>query len=261
MNAIDNVDRNCRNCDAGIAVGQSYCGACGQKCGFHRLTLHEIGHDLVHALIHVDRSALSLLRMLLAQPGTVARSYVQGKRKRYFGPLSFLAVVVAAASAVNVLTGFRPIYSNSPNAIVNFLQSHMNLLVFAEVPLLAAISRLLDLRGPFNLAEHLVLVAYTSSLRIIVAMLVLIPVWYVFRAHHATALALPARLMWTLNLGATSIWALYFGFATSQFLSDGKARSWCKGILAAVLASVSLQVLVSAIASLFGSVSSARIVG
>ncbi len=192
--------------------------------------------------------------MLLAQPGTVARNYVQGKRKRYFGPFSFLVVVVAAASAVNALTGFRPIYSDNPNTIVNFLQSHMNLLVFAEVPLLAAISRLLDLRGPFNFAEYLVLAAYTSGLRIIVAMLVLIPVWYVFRAHHAVALLSPSPLMWTLYLGVALSWTMYFGFATSQFLADRKALSWCKGILAAVIASVSLQVLVWAIASLFGSV-------
>ena len=254
MNATDDLDRYCRNCDAGVALGQSYCGACGQKCGFHRLTVREIGHDLVHALVHVDRSALSLLRMLLAQPGTVARDYVQGKRRRYFGPFSFLAVVVAAASAVDVLTGFRPIYSSNPNAMISFLQSHMNLLVFAEVPLLAAVSRLLDLRGPFNLAEHLVLAAYTASLRIIVAMLVLIPVWYVFRARHATARVLPPRLMWTLYLGAAVIWALYFGFARCQFLSDRRALSWCKGMLATVITGVSLQVLVSVIASLAGSV-------
>ena len=257
MNVTDDVDRNCRNCGAGVAIGQSYCGACGQKCGFHRLTLHEISHDLVHALMHVDRSALSLLRMLLAQPGTVARNYVLGKRRRYFGPFSFLVVVVAAASAVNALTGFRPVYSDHPNAIVNFLQGHLNLLVFAEVPLLAAISRLIDLRGPFNFAEHLVLAAYTSSLRIIVALLVLIPVWYAFRANHTAALVLPPRLTWTLSLSAELIWALYFGFATSQFLSDGKARSWCKGMLAAILTGVSLQVLVSVIASIFDSVAGA----
>ena len=229
----------CRNCDADVALGQVYCGICGQKYATGQLTLHEIGHDLLHALIHVDRSALSLVQMLLVRPGTVALNYVQGKRKRYFGPFSFLVIVVAGASAVIALTGFRAVSANRANVVADFFQSHINLLMFAEVPLLAAFSRLFDVRSCFNFAEHLVLAAYTSSMRVLLATLIVIPFWYIFHPSNPAAVALVIL----------AIWALYFGFAESQFLPGRRGLSWCRGFLAAALASASLQGVLTLAAS------------
>jgi hypothetical protein len=235
----DKVPDKCRNCDAAVALGQVYCGLCGQKYAIERLTLHEIGHDLLHAFIHVDRSALSLVQMLLVRPGTVALNYVQGKRKRYFGPFSFLVIVVAAASAVIALTGFRAVSANRANVIVDFLQGHVNLLMFTEVPLLAGFSRLFDVRGCFNFAEHLVLAAYTSSMRVVLATLIVIPFWYIFKPSNPALVALVSL----------AIWALYFGFAESQFLPGRAGLSWGKGFLTAVLASASMQGVLTLVAS------------
>jgi Protein of unknown function (DUF3667) len=239
MKMSDDMPGKCRNCDAEVPLGQVYCGNCGQRYATERLTLHEIGHDLLHALMHVDRSGLSLVRMLLVRPGTVALDYVQGKRKRYFGPFSFLVVVVAAASAVIALTGFRAVSSDRPNVVADLLQSHINLLIFADFPLLAVFSRLLDVRGRFNLAEHLVLAAYTSSMRVLFATLIVVPFWYVFRPGNPAAVA----------LASLAIWALYFGFAASQFFPGRRALSWCIGFLTAVLASASMQGLITLVAS------------
>ncbi len=71
----------CKNCEGTLAAGLRFCANCGQKAGLHRLTLHEIGHDTLHALIHVDRSVLSLVRQLALHPGKVALDYVRGRRK------------------------------------------------------------------------------------------------------------------------------------------------------------------------------------
>jgi hypothetical protein len=223
----------CRNCDAHLTFGQVYCSACGQKLISERLTPHEIARDLLHAVFHVDRSAISLVRVLLVRPGTVALDYVQGRRKRYFGPFGLLFVVVAAASAAFAFAGFRAVLTGNANIVSDFLQSHINLVMFAEVPLLAGFSRLLYARAGFNFAEHLVLAAYTSSLRILFATLIVIPAWYVFRPSNATAFC--------LYLTYLTVWLLYFGFATSQFFPGRRALSWCKGILVAILAWASIQ--------------------
>lgn len=198
-----------------------------------RLTLHEIGQDLLHAFFHLDRSALSLVRMLLVRPGTVALDYIQGKRKRYFGPFAFLFVVVAVASAAVAITGFHAVSTTNPNAVADFLQAHINLVMLAEVPLLAAFSRILDARGGFTFAEHLVLAAYTSSVRVLFITLIVIPVWYLFRPGDATT-----AYLYYAYLG---IWPIYFGFAASQFLHGKRVFSWCKGIFAVILTWVSTQ--------------------
>jgi Protein of unknown function (DUF3667) len=233
----------CRNCASDLAFGQAYCGTCGQKGTTTRLTVHEIGYDLLHAFVHVDRSVLSLVRMLLVRPGSVAADYVDGKRKRYFGPFAFLFVVVAAASGAVALTGFRAVSTNNPNVVADYLQTHINFVMLAEVPLLAAFSRLLDARGGFNFAEHLVLAAYTSSMRIVFAAVIVIPFWFMFRPSGEAGSYLYYAYL--------PIWPLYFGFATSQFLRGRRAVSWCKGFLAAALTWASTQGLASFATSLF----------
>jgi len=239
----DHLPDKCRNCDADIVFGHAFCGKCGQKQGTPRLTLHEIAHELLHVFVHVDRSALSLVRLLLVRPGAVALDYVQGRRKRYFGPFAFLFVVVAAASAAIALTGFRAVSTNSPNVVAEFVQTHINIVMFAEVPLLAAFTRLLDAHGGFNFAEHLVLAAYTSSMRVLFAALIVVPVGYALRQHPATL-----RYLYYASL---PIWPLYFGFAASQFLGGRRALSWCKGILAAILTWASTQGIASLAVSLY----------
>jgi hypothetical protein len=56
--------------------------------------MREISLDFLHALAHMDHSVFSLVRVLFIRPGYVAREYVDGKRKRYFGPFAFLVIVV-----------------------------------------------------------------------------------------------------------------------------------------------------------------------
>ena len=129
------------------AAVRNYCPVCGQKTPTPRLTLHEIGTEFVHALAHVDRSALSLIWQLLIRPGIVARNYVAGQRKRYFGPFAFLVVTVAFTSAVIAISGFQAVTTDAPNGLASFLQQHINLLFFVEVPLLAAACRLMGIRN------------------------------------------------------------------------------------------------------------------
>jgi Protein of unknown function (DUF3667) len=115
-----------------------FCPDCGQVASTPRLTLHEIGHETLHALWHVDRSALSLIRALAVRPGRVALEYVSGRRKRYYGPFAFLLVTVAVAAAAIALTNFPAVTSDVPNGVANFLQHHVNLIFLLQVPLLAA---------------------------------------------------------------------------------------------------------------------------
>ena len=242
MDTPYNLPDSCPNCGAGFVAGDAYCGKCGQRKGLHRLTLHDIAHEVLHVLAHVDNATLSLVGMLLTRPGFVALDYVQGKRKRYFGPFASLFVAVAAASAELAFTGLPTTLASSPNAVSNFVQTHINLVMFAEVPVLAAFSRLLAARWGFNYAEHLVLAAYTSSMRFLFSFLVFIPVWFALRNHPA--------VLYYLYVASLPIWPLYYGFAASQFLQGARASSWLRGILATILAWVSIQGMATLAASL-----------
>jgi hypothetical protein len=236
------LPHGCPNCGAQFIAADAYCGQCGQKHAVHRLTLHEIAHDMPHVIVHVDRSALSLAGLLLTRPGSVALEYVQGKRTRYFGPFASLFVAVAAASAALAFTGLPATWANAPNPVTNFAQTHINLIMFAEVPLLAAFSRILAARWGFNYAEHLVLAAYTSSMRFLFSFLVFIPAWFALRDHPAAVRS--------LYFASLPIWPLYFGFAASQFFQADRASAWLRGIAATVFSWISMQGVATLVASL-----------
>jgi len=205
------------------------------------LSLHEIGHETLHALLHVDRSALSLIQALAVRPGRVALDYVSGRRKRYYGPFAFLVVCVALSAAAIAITGFAVVTAERPNAIADFLQHHVNLVWFTQVPLIAAALRLMAPRGPFNYAEFLVLASYATGMHILFYTAVDVGGWYVLRPGPEQAKA--------AYLALWPVWPLYLGFACAQFLPGAKAVSAIKGILAALIAYGVTQGAVFAVAN------------
>lgn len=232
-------DSVCRNCDRPLVAGWSYCAGCGQKAATGRLTLHEIGHDALHALLHVDRSAWSLLRALALRPGVVARDYVAGRRKRYFGPFAFLIVTVAIGSAAIAVTDFPAVTAGIPNAVASFLQHHVNLLFLLQVPIFAAACRLLTPRGPYNFAEYLVLAAYCTGMRTLFFTVVDVGGWYLLHPSEHLARILYFSLM--------PVAPLYLAFACAQFLPGSRWLGAAKGAAAAIIAYAATQALVSGI--------------
>ena len=220
----------CQNCGQPLAAAQSYCSHCGQRAVRGRLTLHEVWHDLVHSLFHVDRSALSLLRALLARPGTVAREYVEGMRRRYFGPFGFLVVSVSLAAAAIAASGLNNVQSDSVAAspLAQLLQRHINLLYLLQVPLIAWLSALMFRREGRNFAEHLVLAAYTSGMRAIAIVVLLVPLWLLLDRSQ------DARM--TLFGGYFAIWVLYYAASCAQFFDGGRIAGFLKGATVALIA-------------------------
>ncbi len=87
----------CKNCNREFSKNYKYCPYCGQAATTERLNFHHLTHDIVHAFIHADKGVVLLFKELTYKPGRVARLYVEGKRKKYFNPFSFLVLMVAIA--------------------------------------------------------------------------------------------------------------------------------------------------------------------
>lgn len=220
----------CRNCDTAITPTQKFCGQCGQRTDLApRLTLPEIGHDVLHAVLHVDQSIFSLMRDLLVRPGHVARDYIEGRRKRYFGPFAFLVIMVGLASALILVFGvdlFRPM-GDSPFA--HLLSRHVNLVVLFQLPVLAACCWLFFLDEKLTYAENLVFTAYVSGFRAMLLGVILAPIIFVTRTSPSA--------FWLVT-AYYGVWALYLSFAATQFYRGNKALVVIKVILAAVACQV-----------------------
>lgn len=223
----DSPSQACLNCGTRFPDGARFCGACGQRASVSpRITMREIGHDLVHAITHADHSIFSLIRALLTRPGKVAREYVEGRRKRHFGPFAFLIISVGLASAVILVSGvewFAPFGHGDSGQL---LQRHINLVILLQAPLLAACCMILFHGEGRGFAEHLVLAAYTSGFRALFLALIETPLLALTGADTADP--------WMAGV-YFGLWFAYFAFAASQFYAGHRAWSACKAVLAAIL--------------------------
>ena len=87
----------CLNC--GETPLGNYCQNCGQRRHVHR-TLSAIGHDLIHAVLHLDGKFWRTLPLLLFKPGTLTRRYIEGERAKFVSPMAMFLFSVFAMFAV-----------------------------------------------------------------------------------------------------------------------------------------------------------------
>ena len=244
----------CRNCDVALTEGHAFCPNCGQKVIVDRLSVRE---SLLYFWLTMVRPVFVLVRALLVRPGYVARDYVDGKRKRFLGPYAFLFLIVGIVSAAYVLSSFKVLHGKeivlgtaSPNtetlnavavaAANNFFQRHVNIVILLETPVLAAFSRLLFRKRGISFAEHLVLASYTSGMRSLFTAIIVIP-------GSLIILRLTGTESIYFEAAGLLAWFAYFTFAMVQFSRDHRMFSGFKGLLAAILAWVTSQIVLSAI--------------
>lgn len=169
----------CPNCSSALQQKDRYCAQCSQATHLHRFSLPHIGHELFHAFTHADKGVLYLLKELTVRPGVVARGYIlEGKRKKYFNPFTFLLLVLGFAVFVNSyfepygksqsptnqpkLNGQTPAKPIDPaiiqrrDAVYTVLNKKANIIAFVALPLFTLVFWLFFLRTGINYAEHLV---------------------------------------------------------------------------------------------------------
>jgi hypothetical protein len=236
---------NCLNCEAVITPEQAYCSGCGQKCATHRLSFHELWHDVVHYMTHADKSIFKLFGALITRPGVVAREYVGGKRARYFKPLNYFLIV---AGIVVFMTSFFSVVDDSRARGVEryastikepakqahyrdmagrirqtnkFIGKYSNFIHMLATPLITVIIWLFYTRGKYSYVEHLVANMYFVSTLMVFYALVVVP----FNALvHSSTLALGM-------LGAFFLFELiYRGWAYYQFIGKKGMRAWWKAM-------------------------------
>jgi hypothetical protein len=213
---------NCLNCSTMLTADDHFCPSCGQRTDTHRMSMPHIWHDIFHAFTHTNKGMLYLMKELITRPGYVAREYVEGKRKKYFNPFSFLVIVVAVATFLaatfDLMTGSR----KDPVSV--FINKHANLVIFINVPIGAFFSWLFFKKSGKNFAENLVLSTYASGERSVFYSLLIVPL----------AVAFPQYFQ-VIIFSYMFIWCSYMAMATMQFYGRVNVWGFTRGFLAAFL--------------------------
>ena len=191
----------------------------------------------MHTMVNLERGLLAFGWALLSRPGGVAREYVDGKRRRHYGPFTTLAVIVGVTALTINLSRYQVLSQDGlPPAPTDLLEHHFNLLLLLQLPLLGGACALLFRAARLTLPEHMVLAAYALCVR--AAFLALVGPAAYLASTSAPGLGY-VYAYW-------AAWYVYFGWAASQFYTGSPLRSWIRGAAAAVLGHAAIIALLFA---------------
>ena len=219
------ADHRCLNCESTFPVPARFCPHCSQRTDTARLSFADMTRDLLHAFVNVERGPLVFAWALLTRPGGIAREYVEGRRRRHYGPFATLVVLVGMTALALNLSGFQALTQEVSSAPAALLHRHFNLVLLVQLPLLGAACALLFRAAHLTLPEHMVLVAYTLGMRA-VALTIIMPI--------ALLNSNSAPTFWQ-TAAFWAAWYIYFGWAASQFYVGARWRSWLRGVLVAAI--------------------------
>ncbi|MBK7556515.1 MAG: DUF3667 domain-containing protein [Flavobacteriales bacterium] len=155
---------HCLNCDEPLEG--RFCAYCGQVASMERLTLTGLAREVWLKFTNTEDGLPHLLRELFRHPARVCRHMLEGKRKRYSNPLSFVLLTAGLSSALNYWACTRggTLAAEAPATIdayqwqfIGFMNQWFNVILFCSIPVNALLSYWLYKRHGYNYAEHLML--------------------------------------------------------------------------------------------------------
>lgn len=173
------ADAECLNCGA-ERLGE-YCYGCGQHFLVGRLTVKTLLREFAERFMKLERGLLRTMREMTTDPGGVISRYVEGRRKRYLNPFSYLVLgsvvsvlIMDVSGANDAIQGMQmesmaqqEDYDLRQHAVVQrlpmlfqWMKSYALYMTLAMAVPFALLLRLFFYKRQYNLAETMVYVLY-----------------------------------------------------------------------------------------------------
>lgn len=239
---------HCLNCNALLGHDNKFCSQCGQSRNVHRFTMYNFFHEGFHAFTHTDKGIFHLLKSLALRPGTTAREYITGKRKKYFNPFTFFLILMGIFVLSNNYFKKETVQKQPDakvleriptqqgkvnyvavmkraNTVNQVFRKHGNIVAMIAVPFISLFSWLFFRRRGFNYAEHLTANMMFVAFSNLVFTVVIFPL---------ASLVSPST-SFIITLLALILQALYFAWALNGFLQLTTAGQRFKSIAVSLL--------------------------
>ena len=163
MKEIKHETKHCLNCTS--IIKNNFCSVCGQRTELKRISGKEVVEEITHFFTHIEKNFLRTSAEMLIRPGTVLHNYLNGQRKKYQTPLSYLIIWVAFAWLVKSWVIWRfdykvtldPSTPPSYGAATIYFRNHTYLLILIIVPVVALIAYVFMSRPRYNYFEILII--------------------------------------------------------------------------------------------------------
>ncbi|WP_054560146.1 DUF3667 domain-containing protein [Croceitalea dokdonensis] len=163
----------CKNCENSLRTDYSYCPDCGAKVIRNRITVKNLWYDVIERYFNLDNTFLRTIWHLFTKPEVVIGGYINGIRKKYLNPISYLGIALTLSGLMvfviqkfytNAIQ-FEDEINNAPFAkkwgeFAFDFNAFMFLLYF---PVLAIPAYLLFNKVKYNFPEYILVFVYTMS--------------------------------------------------------------------------------------------------
>jgi len=168
---------DCKNC--GQLVKGTYCSHCGQNSNVGKITLSGLLKDIVNNVFQIDKGFFFTLKELFLRPGISIEEYLNGKRKKYFKPITYVLSMSTIYFLTTKIVG-QPTWLDSffsgftsqtfqdagQKQVPPFLSWFANNFAYSTLlllPVFSLASYLSFRRLGSNYAEHLVINSYITG--------------------------------------------------------------------------------------------------
>ena len=103
---------NCKSCDYKFEANLNFCPNCGGKIIRERLTVKVVFNEFIQNLFNFDSKFFQTLKDLVVKPEQVFRSFINGGRKKYYHPVSLLAIAILFSALSTQLLPFDEIINS-----------------------------------------------------------------------------------------------------------------------------------------------------
>jgi RNA polymerase subunit RPABC4/transcription elongation factor Spt4 len=223
-------ENTCKNCSTILIEGQKYCAQCGQKTEIHRIDFHFIWHEIVHAVVHADKSIFHLTKDMLFEPGVVVKNYISGKRKRYFNPFSYFVIGVAFMAVLTSV--FHLMEYTGPNKSTEITTKNFNKILFMSIPLSSFFSWLFFKKSGYNFWENMVFQIFLGGFR---------PFYFIL---FALGVILFREQYFYILTGYSILGVIYHIYASKQFYGENWIWTIVKCIMITILTQMIIALLI-----------------
>lgn len=186
----------CKNCKNRLRTDYSFCPTCGAKIIHNRLTFRNLRADIVERFFNIDNTLLKTFLHLFSKPEEIIGGYINGIRKKYMNPISYLALSIVITGILFWIlkegygitlidTTYQEGASKMPD--MNFIMDYQGLMTYFFLPIYAFMTYLLFIdKRVYNYSEHLVITAYVTAQYSVIQFLICIPLFGFFNINYST---------------------------------------------------------------------------
>lgn len=164
----------CKNCDARLRTDFVYCPACGAKVIRNRITVKNLWVDFLERYFNLDNTFIRTFVHLFSKPEVVIEDYLQGVRRKYLNPVSYIGIALTL-SGIQIFLLTKHIdfmsfdfYDNQQQVefqrkLMAYVMDYQSLVFILFIPLMSISGWLCFDEKRYNFAERTVIFTYTLA--------------------------------------------------------------------------------------------------